>query len=140
MTHEENVEDDIVVEDIELVSIETPTQNSSDEVSFGVMIHEIGESKIEEIFNDKIENKEIQCFPGVGLMMQTLNKYLKNTLMSLLILSFQLPWYSTAIYGFITNSGCDDPTWMVEICQYFIVVFDFFLPLLIKLKLERLSK
>ena len=69
-------------------------------------------------------------------------KYLKNTLMSLLILSFHLPWYSTFLYGFITNSGCEDPTfwWMMEIIQYLNAVFDIFLPLLIKLKLDRLSQ
>ena len=141
-THAANVEDDIVVEDIELVSIETLTQNSSEQVSFGMMIHEIGETNTEDIFNDKTENEEIQCFPAVGLMMKTLNKYLKNTLMSLLILSFQLPWYSTFLYGFITNSGCEDPTfwWMMEIIQYLNAVFDIFLPLLIKLKLDRLSQ
>ena len=140
-THAGNVEDDIVVEDIELVRIETPTENSSEQVSLGVMIHEIGETNIEDIFNDPTENQQIQCLPGAGLMMQTLNKYFKNTLLSLLILLAQLPWYSTALYGFITNSGCEDPTFrlMMEICQYFTAVFDIFLPFLIKFKLDRLS-
>ena len=131
-THSENVEDDEVVEDIELV-------NSSDQVSFGVMIREISKTNNR---NDKTENEQNQCLPGVVPMIQTLNKYLKNTLMSLLILSYHLPWYSTALYGLITNSGCEDSTFgmMVEMSQYFFAVFDFCLPFLIKLKLDRLSK
>ena len=142
-THSRNMEDDIVVEDIELArEKETPPQISPDQVSFGMMIHEINETHIENIWNDQPENEQIQCVPVVGLMIQTLNKYLKNTLMSLLILSSTLPWYSTVIYGFITNSGCEDPTflWMVEISYYCIIVFDFFFPILIKHKLDRLSK
>lgn len=75
-------------------------------------------------------------------LIQTLNKYFKNTLMSLLILTSQLPWYSTAMYGFITNSGCENPTFrlMSEISEYSIIMFNIILPVLIKLKLDRLSK
>ena len=106
-THSRNMEDDRVVEDIELArEKETPPQISPDQVSFGMMIHEINETHIENIWNDQPENEQIQCLPVVGLMIQTLNKYLKNTLMSLLILSSQLPWYSTQIlYVKIPLSG-----------------------------------
>ena len=125
-----NGENDIVTEHIELVTIET--HPSSDQVSDGLMIHEI-----------RTENDPILCPPGVGLIIQTLNKYLKNTLMSLLILSAQLPWYLTAMYGHITDSGCDDPTFrfLSEIGEYYyVLMFSILLPLLIKLKLDRLSR
>ena len=133
-THAGNVEDDIVVEDIELVTIKTP-QLSSDQVSIGVMIGEISQTG----WNDQTK---CQCLPGVGVVIQTLNKYFKNTLMSLLILSSELPLYLTAMYGFITNSGCENPTFMLmsEISYYSIFMFDIFWPFLLKLKLDRLSQ
>ena len=138
-TRSGNVEDDIVVEDVEVVRMETPPQNSSDQVPIEVMINEINR---ENILNGQTKNEQIQWLSGVGLIMKTLNKYLKNTLMSLLILSYHLPWYSTAIYGLITNSKCENATllMMVNTSQYFTIVFDIFMPLLIKLKLDRLSE
>ena len=139
-THSGNMEDDIVVEDIELVTLETP-QHSSGEVSIGVMISEISQlpKKVESMLNDQTE---CQCFSGMGVIIKTLNKYFKNTLMSLLILLSELPLYVTAMYGFITNSGCEDPTFMLmsEISYYSIIVVDICLPVMIKLKLDRLSQ
>ena len=142
-THEGNVEDDIVVEDVELVTTETP-QHSSDQVSIGVMIGEISQlpnTTSENTWNDQTDNQQIPCLE-IGLMIQTLNKYFKNTLMSVLILSSELPWYLTAMYGLITNSGCENPTFMLmsEISYYSFIVSDICLPILIKLKLDRLSQ
>ena len=129
------VENDIVVDDIEFVDEGSPS--SSDQVSIGCMVHEISQV-------DGNQQNQINCLPGIGMMqlIQTLNKYFKNTLMSLLILTSQLPWYSTAMYGFITNSGCENPTFrlMSEISEYSIIMFNIILPVLIKLKLDRLSK
>ena len=138
----ENLEDDIVVEDIELVRIETP-QHSSEQVSIGMMIGEISQlQNTESNWNDRTENQQSQCLPGMGVMMQILNKYFKNTLLSLLILTSELPWYVTVMYGFITNSGCENPTFMLmsEISFFGIIVFNFCSPFLIKLKLDRLSQ
>ena len=126
-----NVEDDIVIEDID-------TAASSDQVSIGVMIHETN------LENTLTENQLRTCLPGsgIGLMVQTLNKYFKNTLMSLLILSYLLPWNLTFLYRSITKSGCENPTYniMIQIGEcYYIFMCCIFLPFLIKLKLDRLS-
>ena len=141
--HSRNIEDDIVVEDIEQIRIETP-QISSEEVSISDVIHQIGHSRnnFVNIWKDRTENHQTPCLPGISTMVQTLNKYLKNSLISLLIILFYGPHYVTAMYGFVTNSGCENSTLrlMSEICQYCIVVFDFGLPLLIKFKLDRLSQ
>ena len=115
-----NVEDDIVIEDIETLA-------TSDQVSNG---------------NTLTENQLNTCLPGIDLMIQTLNKYFKNTLMSLLILSYLLPWNLTLLYGRITDSGCENPTFrlMIQInVYYYLLLFNIFLPFLIKLKLDRLS-
>ena len=113
-----NAKDDIVVKDIELVTIETPKQ-SSDQVSIREMIGE----KSQTGWNDQTE-----CLPGMGVIIQTLNKYFKNTLMSLLILSAELPLYLTVMYGFITNSGCENSTFMLmsKISWYSVFMFDIF--------------
>ena len=141
-THARNVEDDIIVQDIELVRIETP-QLSSDQVSTRVRSGERSQLSNTD-WNDQTAtaNQQIPCLPGIGVVIEILNKYLKNTLMSLLILSSELPLYLTAMYGFITNSGCENPTFMLmsEISYCSIFMFDIFLPFLIKLKLDRLSQ
>ena len=76
------------------------------------------------------------------MIMKTIHKYLKNTMISLLILTSLLPWYSTGLYGLITNSGCEDPTikTMAEMSEYGYYMLTIFLPVLIKLKLDRLSE
>ena len=58
--------------------------------------------------------------PGIDIIMKTIHKYLKNTMISLLILTSLLPSYLTGLYGFITNSGCEDPNIkvMAEISDY----------------------
>ena len=126
------------VEEIELVNIET--RPSSDQLSFGVMIDET--TKLDNTRKERTGNQPILCLPGVCLMIQRLNKYLKNTLMSLLILSAQLPWYLTAMYGHITDSGCENPTFrfLLEMGKYCVLMFSILSPLVIKLKLDRLSR
>ena len=125
----ENVEDDIVIEDIE-------TPPSSGQVSIGVMIHET------YLDNTLTENQLSNCLPGIGLKIQALNKYFKNTLMSLLIMSYLFPWNLSFLYRSITKSGCENPTYnfIIQIGEYYyILMFCIFLPFLIKLKLDRLS-
>ena len=114
------LEEDLVIQDIELASIETTSSTDP------VMIDDIG------------------CVPiPLPVIMKTIQKYMRNTLMSLLILTFFiLPWYSASLYGFITDSGCEDPNikLMVEMVDYGWYVVTYLLPFLIKLKLDRLSK
>ena len=66
---------------------------------------------------------------------------MKNSIISFLILTTQLPWFSTALYGFITSSGCEDPTIkeMAGLGDYGWYLLTILMPLLIKLKLDRLS-
>ena len=85
----------------------------------------------------------VGCVPvPVNMIVKTIQKYLKNTLLSLLIMTSQLPWYSTAMYALLTNSGCEDPTIkiMLEISEYGLLILNILLPYLIKLKLDRLSE
>ena len=114
------LEEDLVIQDIELASIETTSSTDP------VMMDEIG------------------CVPiPLPVIMKTIQKYMRNTMLSLLILTFFiLPWYSASLYGFITDSGCEDPNikLMVEIIYYGWYIVTFLLPFLIKLKLDRLSK
>ena len=82
--------------------------------------------------------------PGINTIMKTIEKYLKNTMISLAILTSQLLFGLPAWYGFITDSGCENPTIkaLAEICEYcwYILYVNHFLPLLVKFKLERLSE
>ena len=94
--------------------------------------------------NSKPEAQQdlIGCAPGIDIIMKTIQKYMKNSMISLLVLTSLLPWYSTLIYGFISNSGCEDPNikFMVEMSEYSLYMATIFSPLLIKLKLDRLSE
>ena len=126
-TTRENITDDLIVQDINHFNVETSP--SSDQV----MIKE----------RTSLEDNMAGCVPApVNMIMKTIQKYLKNTLLSLLIMTSQLPWYSTAIYAFITNSGCENPTTkiMLEISEYGLLILNILLPYLIKLKLDRLSE
>ena len=80
-TPSENVEDDIIIEDIETL----PSSPSS------VSIGEMNPEKFTNCENTLSGSQLSMCLPGIGLMIQTLNKYFKNTLMSLLILSHVIP-------------------------------------------------
>ena len=63
------MKDDKVVEDIELVRIETP-QHSSDQVSVGMMIGEISQIQmitafpLESNWNDQTKNSKSNAFQG----------------------------------------------------------------------------
>ena len=113
------------------------TQTSLDLLSINAMIDEV--SQLEE-FNLENELYDTQCLPEIGLI-QTLNKYLKNALISLLLVTSELPWNLIALYAFFTSSGCENPTLSVlsEITLYSSFPLHFFLPFLIKIKLDRLS-
>ena len=141
--HSRNIEDDIVVEDIDQIRIETPPI-SSEEVSICGIIQEIDHSRNNFVNNriDQTENHPIPCLPGISTILETLNKYLKNSLISLVIILFYGFHYVTAMYGFVTNSGCENSTLvlMSEISQYCVILFDLCLPLLINSKLDRLSQ
>ena len=154
-----SVEDNLIVEDIELANIERPVLNreeeehdtpdtpsgnveedqvvetpSLDQLSIDRMIQEVGQLNI-------VNQNDIQCLPGIGVI-QTINKYMKNALISMLILISHLPWNLTALYGFKTNSGCENPTFrvMAELSFSFYCCVFLCLPLLIKIKLDRLSE
>ena len=122
-----NQQDDIVIE-----RIETPP--SFDQLSIRAMIHEFDQTQA----NQQIG---IQCLPGISIL-QKLNNYLKNSFISLLILSIELPLNFTTLYGFITGSGCENKTLilMYEISYVYAFSFYFFLPYCIKNKLDRLSE
>ena len=122
VTPREIVEEDLVIQDIELAN--TMTSSSIDHA----MIHEMGCVPMP--------------LPGIIVIMNTIQKYMKNTMISLLILTCLLPWYLTGLYGFITNSGCEDPKvkFMADVSEYGWIMLNIFLPLLIKLKLDRLSE
>ena len=139
-TTRDNVEDDLIVQDINPINVETSPSFPSNQV----MIN-LEETSLENDMNEMTENQQYQvgCVPvPVNMIMKTIQKYLKNTLLSLLIMTSQLPWYSTAMYAFITNSGCENTTIqkMLEISEYGLLVLNILLPYLIKLKLDRLSE
>ena len=121
---------------------ETPRQIIEDDL----VIQNI-ENRDSNIDMDNATNGEMGCvphvpLPGIDMIMKTIQKYLKNTMISLLILTSLLPSYSTGLYGFITNSGCEDPTikTMAEMSEYGWYLLTVFLPVLIKLKLDRLNE
>ena len=111
----------------------------------------IDESQIQEqdTNSENLENQQNQigCVPlpsasGIHMILKTIQKYLKNTVISLLIVTSLLPTDLLFIYGFLTNSGCEDPTirdW-AEISEYCYYMLHICLPFLIKLRLDRLSE
>ena len=139
------IEEDLVIQDIEFDSTDISPRIvhlMSDEID------QIQEINSENFMNSdtlsQVQQDPSGCVPGIGMIpiMMTIQKYLKNTLMSLLVVTFILPWYLTLMYGFILNSGCEDPTikFMVEMSEYSLSLVIIFLPLVIKLKLDRLSE
>lgn len=138
---EGQVENDLVVENIELVNnlddeITVESPRSFEQLSVTAMIQEISN------LTDNQQNC-IQCLQGPGIsILYTLKKYMKNTLISLVILTIELPWYFTSLYGFLTDSGCENQTFsiMLEICMYYVIGVAIFLPYLIKIRLDRLSE
>lgn len=133
----ENVEDELVVN-----VNESPC--SMEELSIGGMIQEMNQLNELNSVNTRnhiagvLENN--WCLPAGTCISQTVNKYLKNSLISLLILTCELPWYLTNLYGFISNSGCENPALKIlsEVSVYLSYSY-ILLPYLIKIKLDRLS-
>ena len=136
VTPKENVEEDLVIQDIELASME-----NSSSIDHGIQVIETCSSM------DNVKIDEMGCvpiplqMPGIDMIMKTIQKYMKNTMISLLILTSLFPWYSTSLYGFITDSGCEDPTIkvMAEMAENGWYLLTICLPLLIKFKLDRLN-
>ena len=140
------IDEDIVIQDIELdrpstdhMNI-TPRQSMETIPSMNHMI--INENNTDSNALEEVQQDPIECIPGINLIMKTLQKYMKNTMMSLLAMTFLIPWSSLFIFGFISNSGCEDPTirFIAEISDYGVYIITIFLPLVIKLKLDRLSE
>ena len=141
-----NLKDDIVVDDIEIV--ESPrafeTTTYLDQLSIRGMIQEMSQlHELNELENYSTEDpmNNGQCLPGISIM-KTINKYFKNALISLLILACEFPWYVSNLYGFLTDSGCENSTLrsMSTLSFYYMWIFYLVLPFLIKIKLDRLSE
>ena len=135
------IEEDLVIQDIELNSMEvSPAMDNlmSNEI---IQLQETNSVNIMNL-NASVQQDPIGCVPGIDMIMKTIQKYMKNTMMSLLVVTFLLPWYLTLMYGFILNSGCEDPTikFIAEMNEYTLYIVIIFLPLVIKLKLDRLSE
>ena len=145
----DNQQDDIEAENIELVNIQQDdkvverieTPPSLEQLSIRAMIRECGQNNELKIQDNRNQQHSLQWLPGIGIL-QTLNKYLKNSLISLLILTIELPWHFTTLYGIITASGCENPTLilMYKISYVYYFSFYIFLPLCIMIKLDRLSE
>ena len=131
---------------------ETPRQsivNSTSTMDHAVMIDETNQVQRTNQENNMYvsgmsENQQnpIGCVPGMNMILKTIKKYMKNTMISLLILTTAIPLKLTLVYGFITNSGCENHTVkaMIEMSECGWYLFNTLLPLLIKLKLDRLSE
>ena len=128
---------------------ETPRQMGTSPSMEHVMIDEISllqDTNFENISNSntmsEVQQDPIGCAPGIYMIMKTIQKYMKNTMISLIILTCSLPWYSTLMWGIITNSGCENTSikFMVEMSEYGWYILTILLPLFIKLKLDRLSQ
>ena len=94
--------------------------------------------------NSENQQNQIGCVPlpsGMNMILKTIQKYLKNTAISLLIVTCLIPEDLLFIYGFIKNSGCEDPIirTLAEISEYGFFMY-IILPFLIKLRLDRLSE
>ena len=128
-----NVEEDVFVEDTELVTL-----------SSSAMLHTICQGERFNLENSMTENQQndVQCLPGTGIIMQTLSNYLKNALISLLILTSLLFLNLPTLYAFLTHSEWENPTLMditeLTNCVWFCLCT--LLPILIKLKLDPLSE
>ena len=137
VTPREIVEEDLVIQDME----------NSSSIDHGIQdiepaITETSSSMDNVMFDEMGRVPKPLQIPGIDLIMKTIQKYMKNTMISLLILTSLFPWYSTSLYGFLTNSGCEDPVIriMAEFCEYGWYMLTICLPLLIKFKLDRLSE
>ena len=111
-------------------------------VEDGKVLKDVKHSPLNKFNSENGENLQnsFQSLTGTSLI-HKVNKYLKNTLISLLILMSQLSFNLTAVYGLITNSGCQNPAFRVmsEVCNFVQLIFFISLPFFIKIKLDRLS-
>ena len=100
------------------------------------------ENKMSAIGNLENQQNSTGCVPGINMILETIQKYMKNTMISLLILTTTLPLNLVSVYGFFTNTGCENHNIkaIVEISEFGLYLWFFVLPLLIKLKLDRLSE
>ena len=96
-------EEDIFVEDTELATL-----------SSSAMLHTICQNNGFNLENSMTENQQndVHCLPGTGIIMQTLSNYLKNALISLLIMTSLLFLNLPTLYAFLTHSECENPTLM----------------------------
>ena len=130
-----NEENDIFIEDIESTS-------SSVDANFTLKkVHTVCQGNELNLENRMTENQQndIQWLPGI---MKTLNKYLKNALISLLIVTSLIPLNLPTLYAFLTNSGCENST-LTALTEFsYFVWFSLYtlFPILIKFKLDRLSQ
>ena len=135
-----NVEEDLFIEDIELGNMETPSLDVNLSLSRSEKVHTVGQGNKLNLENRMTENKHngIQWLPGI---MKTLNKYLKNALVSLLIVTSLILLNLPTLYAFLTNSGCENST-LTALTEFsYFVWFSLYtlFPILIKFKLDRLS-
>ena len=137
------IEEDLVIQDIELESIENVPISPRDAIEEDLVIQDTEFASIETTSSiEHVVIDEIGCVPGLNMIFRTIQKYTKNTMISLLISTFTLPWCLASFFGFITNSGCEDPTIkvMVDISEFCWLMLSMLLPIMIKLKLDRLSQ
>ena len=130
----------------------TPRQStvtSQSEMDHAVMIDEISqvqrtnpENNMNAIGMSENHQNPKECVPGMNMILKTIQKYMKNTMISLLILTTRLPLNSVIVYAFITNSGCGNHTVeaIIEMSECGWYLLNILLPLFIKLKLDRLSE
>ena len=130
------IKKDLVIQDIELGSMEISPSTDH------MIMNETEIQQSSNVQSSEVQQDPIGCVSGIDIILKTIQMYMKNSIISLLVVSSLLPWYSTLIYGFISNSGCEDPTikFMVEMSEYSLYMATIFSPLLIKLKLDRLSE
>ena len=126
-----------------ILSFQTPLENVEDVIETPHSMDQLSIRRMIQSMENMTEyqQNEIPCLPGIAII-QTLNKYLKNALISLLILTSELPWYLMGLYAFISNSGCENADFriMAEISFLYQCISYLFLPILIKKKLDRLSE
>ena len=142
-TPSQNMENDIVVEDIGFNSVLDDQRvdnnlTSTDQLSIGMLYQENDQGNA-NTRNNMTGQHTTPCLPGINVI-ASINKYLKNALLSLLFLIAQLPWSVTALIGFITNAECENFRVVSEFCFFSFISSLTCLPILIKIKLDRLSE
>ena len=131
------------VENRNTLNYQTPLENVEDVIQTPHSMDQLSIHRMIQTMenNTEYQQNETPCLPGIAII-QTLNKYLKNGLISLLILTSEFPWYLTGVYAFISNSGCENTDFKItaEISFLDQCISYLFLTILIKKKLDRLSE